>query len=184
LEYHLIANTLDTGADGLIVPRIETKEQAARLISYAKFPPLGVRGCGTTATVDFQRIDWREALPKLNEQSLIVSQVESMTAIENLDEILSVPGIDVVAVGPLDLSINLGVAGQMQDPKLIAAVDRVIAICKRHNVTSGIIMGPPEALKPWWEKGMRFFSCGGDGGLLLNGAIAAERTVRAFTGPA
>ena len=73
---------------------------------------------------------------------------------------------------------------KFQDAKLIAAVDRVIAICKRHNVTSGIIMGPPEALKPWWEKGMRFFSCGGDAGLLLNGAIAAERTVRAFVGPA
>lgn len=182
LEYHVIANTLDTGADGIIVPRVETREQAARLVSFAKFPPLGVRGCGTSAPLDYQRMDWREAIPWLNEQSLVAAQVESLTAIENLDEMLTVPGIDVIVVGPLDLSISLGIPGQFDDPRMIAAVDRVIEICKRHRVTSGIVMAPPEALKPWWEKGMRFFSCGGDTGFLQNGSAANVRAVRAFAG--
>ena len=182
LEYHVIANTLDTGADGLIVPRVETKEQAARLVSYAKFPPMGVRGCGTTAPLDFLRVDWREAIPWLNEQSLIAAQVESVKAIENLDDILTVPGIDVIVVGPLDLSISLGIPGQFNDAKMTAAIDRVIATCKRHNVPSGIVMAPPEAIRPWWEKGMRFFSCGGDTGFLQSGSVASVKGVRAFAG--
>jgi len=183
IQYHLIANALDTGADGLIVPRVESRAQAERLVSYCFFPPKGVRGCGTTATLDFRREDWRLAVPWLNEQLLIVCQVESPTAIDALDDILQVRGIDVVLVGPLDLSISLGVPGQMNDPKMIAAVDRVIAICRCHRMPSGIVGTSPDALEPWWEKGMRFFSCGTDSGLLMNGGSANVQGMRAFAGP-
>ncbi len=182
-QYHLIANALDTGADGLIVPRVESREQAERLVSYCFFPPKGIRGCGTTATLDFRREDWRLAVPWLNEQLLIVCQVESPTAIDALDDILHVPGIDAVLVGPLDLSISLGVPGQMNDPKMIAAIDRVIAICRAHDTPSGIVGASAEALKPWWEKGMRFFSCGTDSGMLMSTGMANVQALRAFAGP-
>ncbi len=181
-QYDLIAGALDAGADGLIVPRVETREQAERLVSYAKFPPLGARGCGTLAMLDFRVPDWQQALPWLNEQTLICTQVESTTAIENLDSILAVPGIDVALVGPLDLSISLGVPGRFDHPALIAAVDRVIDISRAHGKVSGIVLGSPAAVKPWWEKGMRFFSCGGDTGFLADGAAAIVRGVRAFAG--
>jgi 2-dehydro-3-deoxyglucarate aldolase/4-hydroxy-2-oxoheptanedioate aldolase len=181
-EYDLVAGALDTGADGLLVPRVESKEQAERLLSYCMFPPRGVRGCGTTANIDFKSEDWREALPWLNDQTLIAVQVESMKAVNALDEILQVPGIDVVVVGPLDLSINLGVPGQFRDAKMISAIDKVIDVCKAHGVVSGIVMGPPSACEAWWEKGMRFFSCGGDTGLLMNGGMEMVKTVRAFGG--
>jgi 2-dehydro-3-deoxyglucarate aldolase/4-hydroxy-2-oxoheptanedioate aldolase len=180
--YELIAGMLDAGADGLIVPRVESREQAERLVSYAKFPPLGVRGCGTNANLDFQPPDWPKALPWLNDQMLLAPQVESPAAIEALDGILSVPGVDVALVGPLDLSISLGVPGQFNDPKFIAAVDRVIAICKKHNTTAGIVLTSPAAVKPWWEKGMRFFSCGTDSGFIMAGATANVQGVRAFAG--
>jgi 2-keto-3-deoxy-L-rhamnonate aldolase RhmA len=180
-EYDLLAGMLDTGADGLIVPRVESKEQAERMVAFSKFPPLGVRGCGTTATLDFKTEDWRQALPWLNEQSMLVPQVESMKAIEALDEILTVPGIDVILVGPLDLSINLGIPGQFNDPIFTAAVDRVIAVCKAHNVISGIVL-PPALCKPWWEKGMRFFSCGSDTGLIASAGSAIVQSVRTFGG--
>jgi 2-keto-3-deoxy-L-rhamnonate aldolase RhmA len=181
-EYDLIAGTLDTGADGLIVPRVESREQAERLVSYSRFPPLGVRGCGTTAPLDFRSEDWRQALPWLNEQVLIASQIESVKAIDALDEILEVKGIDVALVGPLDLSISLGVPGQFSDPRFTAAVDRVIAIARAHNTVCGIVMGPPAALKPWWEKGMRFFSCGADTAMLSDAAAATVQGVHAFAG--
>ncbi len=180
-EYDLIAGMLDTGADGLIVPRVESKEQAERMVSYSKFPPLGVRGCGTTATLDFKSEDWRLALPWLNEQMLLAPQVESMKAIDALDDILTVPGIDVILVGPLDLSINLGIPGQFTDAKFVAAVDRVIAICKAHGIVSGIVL-PPALCKPWWEKGMRFFSCGADTGFIFSAGLATVQAVRAFGG--
>jgi 2-keto-3-deoxy-L-rhamnonate aldolase RhmA len=183
-EYHLIANTLDSGAEGIIVPRVETKEQAERLVSYAKFPPMGIRGCGTLATLDYKREDWQEALPWLNDQSLIISQVESVKAIDHLEDVVQVPGIDVILVGPTDLSISLGVAGRFNDPKMLAAVDKVIAICTKHKKPCGIVVHTADAVQPWWEKGMRFFSCTNDTGLLLAGATAAAKTVRAYAGAA
>jgi len=182
IQYHLIATALDTGADGLIVPRVESREQAERLVSYCYFPPKGIRGCGSTAPLDYRREDWSVAIPWLNEHLLIVCQVESPQAIDNLDDILDVPGIDAVLVGPLDLSISLGVPGKVNDPKMVAAIDRVIAICRAHNMPSGIVGASPEALKPWWEKGMRFLSCGADSGMLLTTGMANVREIRAFAG--
>ncbi len=179
-EYHLIASALDSGADGLIIPRIETPEQAAQLISYAKYPPMGVRGCGGTAFFDLKPpSDWGAGLVWLNEQTLIAPQVESVKAIDNLEKTLQVPGIDVIVVGPQDLSISLGVPGQHNHPKEIEAIDHVIAICKKHNTPCGIVMGNGDLAKPWVEKGMRFVVAGTDLGMLLQGGIKNVQTVRA-----
>ena len=180
-EYHLIANTLDSGADGIIVPRIETKEQAERIVAYSRFPPLGVRGCGTTAMLDFKRESWLHALPWLNDQTLIAMQVESAKAADNLSDILQVPGIDLVVVGPLDLSINLGAPGQFDHPRVIATIEHVLAVCRARAIPVGIVLGTPELLKPWWEKGMRFLSCGNDINHMLNGGIRDVHAIQAFT---
>jgi len=180
-EYHLLANTLDSGADGLIVPRVESKTQAECIVAYSKFPPQGVRGCGTTAPLDFNRQgEWGPALAWLNDQSLIATQVESMKALDTLPEMLQVPGIDLIVVGPLDLSINLGVPGQFNHPKFVTAVERVIQICQTHNVPSGIVLATPEALKPWWEKGMRFLVCSNDFTMIKSTATDHLRAVRDF----
>jgi 2-keto-3-deoxy-L-rhamnonate aldolase RhmA len=179
-EYHLVANALDLGADGLIVPRIESPEQAAKLVSFAKYPPMGIRGCGGTAHLDFKAPNWGEALPWLNQQTMICPQVESVRAIEALDETLSVPGIDLVVVGPQDLSISLGVPGEHAHPKEIAAIERVIATCQAHNKPCGIVMGSGDLAKPWVEKGMRFVVAGSDLGILLQGGAKNVQTVRAI----
>ena len=182
-EYHIIANALDSGADGIIVPRVETPAQAERAVAAARFPPKGVRGCGTIATLDFVREDWREALPWLNEQTLVAIQVESQRAIDALDRILQVEGIDALVVGPLDLSIDLGVPGQFDHPKVIGAMARVTEIGHAHHVAVGTVMATPEALRPWWEKGMRFFTCGNDTGMLGTAGRANVQGMRAFAGP-
>jgi 2-keto-3-deoxy-L-rhamnonate aldolase RhmA len=177
-EYHLVANALDTGADGLIVPRIESVEQAQRLVSYAKYPPLGVRGCGGSAFFDFQSPSWTEGLPWLNEQTLIAPQVESVTAIECLDKVLQIPGIDAIIVGPQDLSVNLGIPGQLSHPREVEAIERVIAICKAHKTPCGIVMGTGEAIKPWVEKGMQFVVAGGDVANLMQAGTHNVQVVR------
>lgn len=181
-EYHLIANVLDSGADGVMVPRVETREQAERVVSYARFPPLGVRGCGTTATLDYHRADWREALPWLNEQTLVAVQVESPRSIANLDEIIKVPGIDAVFIGPLDLSINLGAPGQLDSPAVREAMEHVVATCVAHGMPVGTVLLTPDALKPWWEKGMRFLACGTDTSLLTSGGMQNVHGVRNYAG--
>jgi 2-dehydro-3-deoxyglucarate aldolase/4-hydroxy-2-oxoheptanedioate aldolase len=179
-EYHLIANILDSGADGVIVPRVETRTQAERIIAASKFPPLGVRGCGTSAPLDYRPEPWQQALPWLNEQSLVAVQVESTQSIENLPDILQVAGVDLVVIGPMDLSISLGVPGEFTHPKLVEAMERVLAIGQAHQVPVGTVMGNPEILKPWWEKGMRFFSCGSDVGFLMSGAARDVQAMRAY----
>ena len=182
-EYHLIANALDSGADGVIVPRVETPAQAERAVSFARFPPQGVRGCGTIATLDFVRQDWREALPWLNAQTLVAIQVESQRAIDALDRIVRVDGIDALVIGPLDLSIDLGVPGQFDHPKMIAAMERITEIGLAQHVAVGTVLGSPAAFRPWWEKGMRFLTCGNDTGMLSAGAQDNVKGIRAFAGP-
>jgi 2-keto-3-deoxy-L-rhamnonate aldolase RhmA len=179
-EYHLIANVLDSGADGIIVPRVESPGQAERVAAYARFPPQGVRGCGTIAPLDFTREDWREALPWLNAQTLIAIQVESQRAIDALDRILQVDGIDAIVIGPLDLSIDLGVPGQFEHPRVVSAMEQITDIGLAHRVAVGTVMATPAALRRWWERGMRFLTCGSDTGML--GAAARENVqgVRAF----
>jgi 2-keto-3-deoxy-L-rhamnonate aldolase RhmA len=181
-EYHLVASALDSGADGLIVPRIETVEQAQRLVSYAKYPPLGVRGCGGTAFFDYKSPNWGEGLPWLNEQTLIAPQVESVKAIENLDKILDIPGIDAIIVGPQDLSISLGVPGQHNHPTEVAAIERVIAICKAHKKPCGIVVASGELAKPWVEKGMRLVVAGGDAIMIAQLGAHNVQIVRAAAG--
>lgn len=184
LEYHLIASALDMGADGLIVPRVETVEQAERLVSFSKYPPMGQRGCGGLAFFDYQAPDWGKGIPWLNEQTLVATQVESTTAIENLEKIVQIPGIDAIIVGPQDLSISLGVPGQHAHAKEIAAVDRVIAICNKYNKPCGIVMGNGDLAKPWVEKGMRFVVAGSDSGMIMSAGTRNVQIVRAAAGQA
>jgi 2-dehydro-3-deoxyglucarate aldolase/4-hydroxy-2-oxoheptanedioate aldolase len=181
-EYHLVANALDSGADGLIVPRIESVEQARRLVSSAKYPPLGVRGCGGTAFFDYKTPNWGEGIPWLNEQTLILPQVESVKAIEVLDQTLEVPGIDGVVIGPQDLSISLGIPGQHNHPTEIAAIERVMTICRAHGKWCGIVMGNGELAKPWVEKGMNFVVAGSDYSMLAQGGARNVQVVRAAAG--
>jgi 2-keto-3-deoxy-L-rhamnonate aldolase RhmA len=182
-EYHLIANILDTGADGVIVPRVETAEQTARVISYARFPPDGVRGCGTTATLDFASPDWPAALSWLNRQTLVAIQVESARAVANLSEILRVPGLDAVFIGPLDLSISFGVPGQFSHPQVIAAMEQTVDACVVAGMPVGTIMGTPEALRPWWQRGMRWLTCGSDSSMISSTGAQNVSGVRAYAGP-
>jgi len=181
-EYHLIANILDTGADGVMVPRVETVEQAARAVSYARFPPDGVRGCGTSAVLGYGRADWPVDLPWLNQQTLIIAQVESMRSVENLPEIIQVPGVDAVFIGRFDLSIDLGVPGQIGHPKTVEAMQRITDICVAGGMPVGTVLGSPEALKPWWERGMRLLVCGADSSMLLNAGTENVNGVRAYAG--
>jgi 2-dehydro-3-deoxyglucarate aldolase/4-hydroxy-2-oxoheptanedioate aldolase len=181
-EYHLIANVLDTGADAVMVPRVETAEQAARAVSYARFPPDGVRGCGTSAVLGYGHSDWPVQIPWLNEQTMVIVQVESMRSVENLPEIIEVPGVDAVFVGRFDLSIDLGVPGDIGHPKTVEAMERITDTCVAAGKPVGTILGSPEALQPWWERGMRLLVCSADISMLLEAGTRCVRGVRAFAG--
>src|SRR5689334_9036069 len=112
MQYSLVARALDCGAEGIIFPRVESPELLERAVSWTKFPPVGIRGFGlTNMAVNYEPATIPQILEHMNENIMVVLQIETALAVERRDELLSVPGIDAVMVGPVDLSISLGVAG-------------------------------------------------------------------------
>jgi len=181
-DYHLIARTLDAGAEGVMVPRVETREQVERIVAAVKYPPLGRRGYGLRAIhTDRQPVAMPEAIAHVNDNTLIIIQIESAVAVEAIDDLVSVPGVDVALIGPADLSISLGVPGQFEHPKMVEAMQRVIQGCERRGVAAGAHLGSVEAWKPWVERGMRCLLCSTDENLLESAGQQTVRALRALT---
>jgi 2-keto-3-deoxy-L-rhamnonate aldolase RhmA len=179
VQYSLVARTLDCGAMGILLPRIESPEVLARAASWTVFPPLGVRGYGFSQhNVDYEPLIIPQIIQHTNENTMLVFQIETLAGLERRDELVSVPGVDAVMVGPADLSISLGIPGQFENPKLIDAIDKIIETCNKYGVAPGIHMRPLHLAKFWRDRGMRFLSTGGDALFLYDKASEAVKTLR------
>ncbi|MCW5977630.1 MAG: aldolase [Bryobacteraceae bacterium] len=173
LQYALIARALDNGAMGIIFPRVESPELLARAISWMKFPPVGVRGFGLTPThVEYVDATIPQIAAHMNDNIMVVLQIETELAVERRDELLSVPGIDAVMVGPVDLSVSLGVPGDFFHPKMVDAMEKVRDSCIRHGVAPGTQTRTLDLAKFWKERGLLFLGCGAETGMLMHGAKA------------
>jgi 2-dehydro-3-deoxyglucarate aldolase/4-hydroxy-2-oxoheptanedioate aldolase len=140
-EYELIASALDAGACGIMAPMVESADDARRLVECAKFPPLGRRGFGVLMSDDLR--DGAGALAeRSNRENLVIAQIESPTGIANADAIAAVPGVDVVWLGQFDLTLGMGIPGQFGHPGYRAAVDELVAACRRHGKPLGQLIGP------------------------------------------
>lgn len=168
LQYHLVARALDNSAQGIIFPRIESPERLAEAVSWCLFPPKGVRGFGLTAMqADYEPVTIPQMQEHCNAQTLIVLQIETKRALEARDEILSVPGIDAVMVGPVDLSISLGCPGDFTHPKMIAAMEAIRDSCIAKGIAPGTQTRNLELAKFWKERGMKFLGCSSEWGMML-----------------
>src|SRR5512136_443634 len=155
LETHFISRVLDAGAEGIMVPMTSTRVQAEAIVRYSKFTPIGVRGFGTqTGQTDYKPLKTVEFMKEANENTLIIAQIETREAIENIDAILGVEGIDVGLIGPNDLSISLGIPDQMGSELLKKAIDKVVETGNKRRKATGIHIGNIEAIKKWRLKGM------------------------------
>jgi 2-dehydro-3-deoxyglucarate aldolase/4-hydroxy-2-oxoheptanedioate aldolase len=182
-QYDLVARALDMGAEGLILPRVESPEVLAKAVSWAKFPPEGVRGFGLTPpTVGYSAASFAEITAHLNRETLVIAQVETLPAIDRLDELAAVPGLDALLVGPADLSISLGVAGEWDSPKLGAAIDRVIDACSRHQRWPAIQVRNPALAKHWMSRGMKLIGCGNELTMLWNAVKGLADELQAARG--
>jgi 2-keto-3-deoxy-L-rhamnonate aldolase RhmA len=179
-EYHLITGPLDHGAMGIMLPRIETRAHVEKLVESMKYPPQGKRGCSSDAPhSEYVFPPLTEFLQTNNEDTLVITQIERQVAVERIDDLLSVPGVDVALIGPEDLSVSYGVPAETSHPSVVAAIDRVIESARRHHVVSGIHMGGIEPLKGWMEKGMRMIMYSSDLGFLMEGGAAGLGQLRA-----
>ncbi len=180
VQYTLCARLLDQGAQGIILPRVEDPRALEEALSWFRFPPLGIRGFGINPTmVDYEARSMPEIIDHQNRETLSVVQFETVCAVERADELLSLKGLNVVMIGPADLSISLGIPGQFDNPLLIRTVDKVIEKCNAHGVVPGIQTRSIAMAKMWAERGMRFVGVAAEHVFLLEKCKEAIATLRA-----
>ncbi|MSP49131.1 MAG: hypothetical protein EXQ95_07360 [Alphaproteobacteria bacterium] len=152
----MIQLPLDCGAMGLMIPVVETRAQAEAIARVTHYPPKGRRGVAFgIAQDDYSLGGLDRQIKAADKRNMIIPKIETAKGVENIDEILSVAGIDAAFVGHMDLSVSLGVPGNYTHPKFSAAVDKVIAACKRHKKPGVCLVASPEAAKAWMKKGFR-----------------------------
>jgi 2-keto-3-deoxy-L-rhamnonate aldolase RhmA len=166
-----IMKPLDSGADGLLVPMVNTAGEAKEVVKFAKYPPLGQRGVALSrAHSRYGRPKADEYLDQANQATFIAVQAETVQAIDHLEVIASTAGVDSIFVGPFDLSVSMGIPGQVTDSREEEAIARVIEVCQKHEIIPGIHMSSVDSLKEWIGRGMRFVSFSSDVDLLARAA--------------
>ncbi len=164
----LLSRPLDAGALGLMIPRVESKEQAEAIVRYTKYPPIGDRGVVLgTAHTGYQMVDGKQFLRQANRELLLIMQIETRAGLEHMDEILSVEGLDVALIGPYDLSTSLGIPGDVNHPRMQRAIDTFLEGCGTHGVVPGNFVTSIEDGQKWVRRGMRFLIYSSDFGLLM-----------------
>lgn len=159
---------MDSGAAGIMFPFVSTVDQARAAVQAMKYPPQGARGvAGIIRATDFGQ-SWKQYYTSANAQSLVVVQIETLAAVEAADEIAAIDGVDVLFVGPLDLSVNLGCPADFTPPHFVSALQRVITACQRHGKTAGILSRPQHTAEHK-QLGFRFFALGSDAGAVVSG---------------
>lgn len=161
---------LDAGADGIIVPLVNSRAEAELAVAMAKYPPAGIRGAAFSRAADFGR-SFRPYFDAHNEKVLVVAMIEHRDAVAALDAILSTPGLDAILIGPYDLSCSLGRPGELGHPEVQDALDAILAGCVRHGVPPGlhVVAVDPTAVREAIERGFRFVGCGLDTAFVLHG---------------
>jgi 2-keto-3-deoxy-L-rhamnonate aldolase RhmA len=169
LNFAPLSRVLDLGARGVMVPRVETREQTEEIVRALKYAPQGRRGVATGIAHDLYRAEGADFFARCNEEIPVIIQVETVKAFENLAAIASVPGVDVLWVGHYDLTVSMGIPAQFDHPRLLQAMDDLVAACKRHGVAPGFLPPTQEAAAHWIGKGFRMISLGSDIGVFLDG---------------
>jgi 2-keto-3-deoxy-L-rhamnonate aldolase RhmA len=175
----MIKQILDVGAEGVIVPWVNTPEEAKRAVSAARYPPTGIRGYGPRRASRLSASP-AEYVRRANDEILVIGQIETRTAMENLDGILSTPGLDAIMIGPADLAASLGHVQDLMNPAVDEAIGRVLAKCKEHRVPFGMFTGTLERTRQWVSQGGLIATVGGDVPFLLAAAAQAKQDIDAL----
>ena len=155
----VILRLMDTGAQGAHVPWVNSASEAKAAVQSIKYQPLGIRGLAGVRAADYgQGAPLAEYIQQANRETLVVVQVETDTAIKHIDEIAAVDGVDVIFIGPIDLSHSLGVAGDFKHPDVQAAIDRVAAALVGAKPAFGIMVSNVSDAHLWRERGARYIT--------------------------
>ncbi len=159
---------MDSGAAGVMFPYVANAAEAARAVGFMKYPSTGSRGVAQVIRATRFGRDWKKYLNEANERSLAVVQIETPEAASQADEMAAVPGVDVLFVGPMDLSVNLGYPGDFTQPGFLQHLQNVVAACEKHGKSAGIL-SRPELVEQHRSLGFRLMALGSDSGAIVQG---------------
>ena len=185
-EHWHASRMLDNGAQGIVFPHVDTKEEAQRVANACRYPPVGKRSMGgALAQLGFASVPVGEAARLVNEETLVVVMIESPQGVAACDEIAAVKGVDALLIGTNDLCFEMGIPGQFNDPKVAEAYKKVIAACRKHGKFPGMGgMYTPELLERHIGMGVQLVLSGSDFSLLMQSGAARAALVRGFEGKA
>jgi len=175
----LIKPVLDIGADGVIVPLVRTADDVRRAVAACRYPPDGIRGFGPRRASGYGRLSGPDYCRLANETIIVVVQIEHIEAVQNLDEILAVPGLTSIVVGPNDLAGSMGLMGQPGHPEVQRVMEAIVARTVKTSVYASVsIGGGPEDFAAWVRRGVQWIGLGGDLGYMLGAARQLTGQVR------
>jgi 2-dehydro-3-deoxyglucarate aldolase/4-hydroxy-2-oxoheptanedioate aldolase len=165
-DYHFIARVLDCGAKGIMVPMVETAEQAASIVAAAKYPPLGRRGAAFgIAHDDYSGGSVVDKMTGANAEIVVIPLIETERGAENVDAIAATPGVDVVWLGHFDMTSSLGIPGQFEHPRYTQAVNDIVAAAKRHSRAAGFMALDKAWARDYAARGFDMIAYGLDQGI-------------------
>lgn len=170
LRYAAVARVLDAGADGIMVPMLETVEQARDLVRFARYRPEGERGCAFgMAHDDYRAGDPMATMQSANERIVLIALIETARAIESCEAIMATPGLDVGWLGHYDLTNDLGITGQFDHPRFVAAAERLAKACQGAGKTAASLDANLDFLRAQVRRGYRLLGYGHDIAVLRSG---------------
>jgi 2-dehydro-3-deoxyglucarate aldolase/4-hydroxy-2-oxoheptanedioate aldolase len=178
-RYDLLCRPLDLGAQGIMIPRVETRAQVECVIECTMFPPLGKRGCSVNkGHNDFTSQNVWDFTEQANRENLIILQIEREKAVESIEALLSVPGLGAALIGPNDLALSMGKRDDDQLGALEEPIQHVLAACLARHIPCGIHIANLEWLAEWQRRGMQLLCYSSDLGFLYNGAATGMNWLR------
>ncbi len=179
-EHYHASRVLDGGALGIVVPHVDTAEQAAKIVDNCKYPPIGHRSVtGALPQLDFEPVPMAEATVVINDATLVVVMLETPQAVENADAIAAIDGIDVLLVGTNDLCVEMGIPGELAHDKVVAAYEKIIAACNNNGKYAGLGgVYTPDLMERYIGMGMRLVLAGSDLSFMMMAAKERAAFVR------
>jgi len=169
VDQYLVKQALDSGSHGILVPLVSTEAQAKAAVSFAKYPPDGVRGAAAAAASRYGK-ELATYLRTANAETLVGVQIETKEALDHLEAIAGVDGVDLLFVGPQDLTLSLGLLDDRKNPRVREAMRAVVEVCERHGKVPGTLVVDSDERKAAVDLGYRFISLASDVRFLIDGA--------------
>jgi len=176
--YTSVIRPLELGVNGLVLPHCRSAEEARQFVQMAKFTPLGLRGIGAGRDSNYGLTDLKNYIKDANKETLLIVQIEDKEGVDNVDNIAAVEEIDVLFIGPVDLSQSYRVVGELDHSLIQKAIEKVALVCKKYKKSWGLPVEPTESMQKMLDKGAQFLNITNEASVLLEGFRKAKENSR------